>query len=91
MIHFIDPNSDEFKKIKLMSMKSTCVICQQPLKDNGVYFSYLDEEESKDKEDSDCTPHYRLGCKYCNTVYSMDFRILALDFASFPIKEVTYA
>jgi hypothetical protein len=91
MIHFIDPNSDEFKKIKQMSLTSTCVICQKALKDNGVYFSYIDEEEKKDKEDNTFAHHYRLGCKYCRTVYSMDFRILALDFESFPIKEVTYA
>ena len=91
MINFIDPNSDEFKKIKQMSITSTCVICQKALKDNGVYFSYIDEEESEHEECGGLKHFYTLGCKYCNTVYSMDFRILALDFESFPIKEVTYA
>jgi|UPI0003A87F1D hypothetical protein len=84
MINFIDPHSDEFKKIQSISFKHSCLICEQPLKDNGVYFSILKQEEDPSDESDNDMILYRLGCKYCKTVYTVDFKILSIDFEKFP-------
>ncbi len=84
MVHFIDPHSDEFKKIESISLKYSCMMCEQPLKDTGVYFSYIDIKDG----DNDIVL-YRVGCKYCKTLYTMDFKILSIDFEKFPNFNIT--
>ena len=78
MIQCIDPNSDEFKKAKKLTKGHSCIVCEKPLKETGVYFSLLDLNKEGDE-----VILYRVGCKYCKTLYTMDFKIMAVDFDKF--------
>ena len=78
MIQCIDPNSDEFKKAKKLTTGHSCLVCEKPLKETGVYFSLLDLNKEGDE-----VILYRVGCKYCKTLYTMEFKIMAVDFDKF--------
>ena len=89
MIQCIDPNSDEFKIAKKIITCHSCIVCEKPLKETGVYFSLLD----LNKEGNEVIL-YRIGCKYCRTLYTMKFKIMAVDFdkfLDFNIAEITSA
>ena len=79
MINFIDPHSEEFKIIESVANKHSCMMCEKPLKETGVYFSYIDLNKEKNE-----MVLYRVGCKHCKTLYTMDFKILSIDFEKFP-------
>jgi len=78
MIQCIDPNSDKFKKAKKLTTGYSCIVCEKPLKETGVYFSLLD----LNKEGNEVIL-YRIGCKHCRTMYTMDFKIMTVDFDKF--------
>ena len=74
MFVLTNPNNKHFKKLEKILHTKECIVCNNKLKDTGVYFSddkYLDRKRSI---------YYSLGCKSCYAVYSSDFQLISMDY-----------
>ena len=88
MMTIIEPNAIYFQKLENIRQTKECIICDNKLKDTGVYFARENSavelifgtmnemSESHDKYFI-C---YSLGCECCYAVYSSDFQLISIDY-----------
>jgi len=82
MFVLTDPNDKHFKKIEKIARTKECIVCNNKLKDTGIYFS--DDQYSR-KIHYGQNPHkyniyYSIGCRCCKAIYTSKFELVSMDY-----------
>lgn len=84
----IEPNAIHFQKLENIRQTKECIICDNKLKNTGVYFArensaveliFATMNEMSENHDNHFV-WYSLGCECCYAVYSSNFRIISMDY-----------
>ena len=87
MMTINEPNAIYFQKLENIRQTKECIICDNKLKNTGVYFArensaveliFATMNEMSENHDNHFV-WYSLGCECCYAVYSSNFRIISMD------------
>jgi len=88
MMTINEPNAIYFQKLENIRQTKECIICNNKLKNTGVYFArensaveliFTTMNEMSENHDNHFVC-YSLGCECCYAVYSSNFRIISMDY-----------
>ena len=88
MMTINEPNAIYFQKLENIRQTEECIICDNKLKDTGVYFArensaveaiFAAMNEMSESHDKYFVC-YSLRCECCDAVYSSNFRIISMDY-----------
>ena len=88
MMTINEPNAIYFQKLENIRQTEECIICDNQLKDTGVYFArensaveaiFAAMNEMSESHDKYFLC-YSLGCECCYAVYSSDFQLISMDY-----------
>ena len=81
MMTITDPHAKHFKKLENILHEKECIVCNNKLKDTGVYFTEAGVEITKEHPyKSKYLTYYSIGCRCCYTIYSSNFYIISMDY-----------